>query len=105
MFNTQLSGSYEKPLASHCSEGISPIYGALNSDSRKCHHLAVWEEVLGQLYHVEQPQEGCLTALIGKILVVLPEEMAAKLRGLQGQKIGILRTDQDYRVRVIDGKR
>jgi hypothetical protein len=105
MFNTFLSGGYERPLEVHCSKGISPAYGALDSDLRTYYHLAIWEEVLGHLHRIEEPQEGCLVALIGKIHVALPEEMAARLLQLQGQRIGIIRTEQDYRIRVIDGKR
>lgn len=102
MIDTHISGCHEKFLAAQSSKGI---FGALNSDSRTCHHLATWEEVLGPLYYIEQPQDGCFVALIGKIHVALPGEMAARLLELQGQRIGILRTDRDYRVRVIDGKR
>jgi hypothetical protein len=67
--------------------------------------LSPWEEVLGQFTDLKQNSEGFFEALIGKVLIALPDEMAAKLKGLQGQRIGILRTDTDYRLRIINSQR
>ncbi len=69
--------------------------------AQSTYRLSAWEEAIGTLYSVEEPQDGCLTALVGKVNLIIPEEMAASLQELQGQRIGILRTDTDYRVRVI----
>jgi hypothetical protein len=58
------------------------------------------EEVLGTLLSVENTEMG-LIALIGKIKVLLPEELAEDLQALIGKRIGILRLD-GYRVRSLD---
>jgi hypothetical protein len=57
------------------------------------------DEVLGDLHHVQEAEDGCL-ALIGKITVLLPSEMAGKLQGMIGKPVGILRLD-GYRVREL----
>jgi hypothetical protein len=62
--------------------------------------LRPWGEVIGPL-HSLQEYEGSLLARIGKIDVLLPEELEVRLRELQGQTIGILRTDHDFRISVI----
>ena len=63
-------------------------------------YMRPWGEVIGPL-HGLQEYEGSLLARIGQIDVLLPEELEARLRELQGQTIGILRTDQDFRISVI----
>ena len=68
------------------------------------YHMRPWDEVLGPDLEVEEHDGYCL-ALIGKVPVILPKEMVTKLKEAQGQRIGILRTEQDYRMRIIDGKR
>ena len=67
-----------------------------------CYRLSHWEEVIGPVLDLKQNQEGFFEALIGKVLIALPEEIGEKLKGLNGQKIGILRTDADYRMRIIN---
>jgi hypothetical protein len=61
------------------------------------------DEVLGDLHQVEETDGGCL-ALIGKILVLLPPEMAGKLQGLIGKRIGVLRLD-GYHLRCMTSAR
>jgi hypothetical protein len=65
--------------------------------------LSELEEVLGILYCIDDTDIG-LVALIGKVRVQLPEELAGKLSGLIGKRIGILRCD-GYRVRCVDDRR
>lgn len=84
MNNTNISGSYR--VFEH-------------SD---CYRLSHWEEVIGPILDIKQNPEGFFEALIGRVHVALPEEIGSKLQGLQGQRIGILRTDVDYRMRVIN---
>jgi hypothetical protein len=55
------------------------------------------DEVLGDLQDVREMDGGCL-ALIGKILVILPLELAGKLDGMIGRRVGVLRLD-GYHVR------
>lgn len=68
------------------------------------YHMRPWDEVLGPDLEVEEHDGYCL-ALIGKIPVILPKEMAAKLIEAKGLRVGILRTDKDYRFRVITAMR
>lgn len=65
------------------------------------HHMRPWDEVLGPVNSVEEEDGHCL-ALIGKIPVILPQDMATKLAEAKGQRVGVLRTDCDYRFRVCD---
>lgn len=62
--------------------------------------LSELEEVLGGLHSVENTEIG-LVAVIGKVSVLLPEELTGSLQGLVGKKIGILRLD-GYHVRCFD---
>ena len=64
------------------------------------YHMRPWDEVLGLALGVEEKDGHCL-ALVGKIPVILPKDMAARLTEAKGQRIGILRTDCDYRFRLI----
>jgi len=64
------------------------------------YHMRPWDEVLGPVHKVEKKDGHCL-ALIGKIPVLLPQELAARLKEAKGQRVGVLRTDNDYRLRVI----
>jgi hypothetical protein len=65
--------------------------------------LESWMDAIGPL-HGLQEQDGCLVAKIGPVLVALPYELNEELKDLIGQKIAILRTESDYRLRVIDGR-
>ena len=70
------------------------------SRPNETYRLSELEEVLGELHGVENTEIG-LVAQISKISVLLPEELAGKLRGLKGSRIGILRLD-GYHVRVLE---
>ena len=67
---------------------------------QRIHRLSELEEVVGDLNSFENTEIG-LVAVIGKISVLLPEELAEKLQGLVGHRIGILRLD-GYHVRGLD---
>jgi hypothetical protein len=62
--------------------------------------LSPFEEAIGVLHELHE-LDGSYIADIGPIHVWLPEEIATKLKGLQGQRIGVLRTDRDYRFRIV----
>jgi hypothetical protein len=64
------------------------------------YRLQPFEEALGIVGEIQQ-YEGYAIAKIGPVSVVLPEEMVERLKGFIGQKVGVLRTDRDYRFRVI----
>ena len=66
----------------------------------EAYRLSELEEVLGDLHSVENTEIG-LVVVIGKITVSLPADLAEKLRGLEGRRIGILRLD-GYHVRCFD---
>lgn len=55
---------------------------------------------MGLLKEVQQ-LEGYALAQIGPVTVALPTEMGERLNSFVGQRIGVLRTDNDYRMRVI----
>lgn len=66
---------------------------------RSAHRMDELEEVLGDLHSIEEC-DGWIIALIGKIPVLLPEEMAPRLKELVGRRIGVLRYN-GYRLRVL----
>ena len=68
----------------------------------KFQRLAEFEEVVGNLFSIEITELG-LIAQVSKVRVLLPEELAGRLGGLVGRRIGILRLD-GYRVRHLQGK-
>jgi hypothetical protein len=65
------------------------------------YHMRPWDEVYGQVYCIEEEDGQCI-ALIGKIPVVLPQDMTNKLAEAKGKRIGVLRTDTNYRMRILD---
>jgi len=79
---------------------LSSDKGAMPLTVREAYRLSELEEVLGTLHNVENTEMG-LIALIGKIKVLLPEDLAENLQGLIGKRVGILRLD-GYRVRCLD---
>jgi hypothetical protein len=66
----------------------------------EAYRLSEYEEVLGMLHRVENADMG-LIAVIGKISVLLPDELAEDLLGLIGKRIGILRLS-GYHTRCLD---
>lgn len=65
----------------------------------RAHRMEELEDVLGELHSIEEGY-GWIIALIGKIPVFLPEEMAARLKELVGRRIEVLRYE-GYRLRVL----
>lgn len=80
---------------------LSLLLGDMKECTEKITRLSPFEEAIGVL-HKLQEIDGYCVANIGPVCVSLPEDMASKLKGLEGQKIGILRTDIDYRFRICD---
>jgi hypothetical protein len=64
------------------------------------YRLSEYEEVLGVLHSVENKDMG-LIAVIGKISVLLPDELAESLLGLVDKKVAILRLD-GYHLRCLN---
>lgn len=65
----------------------------------KIYRLGFYEESIGDLHNVREA-DGYILASIGPVVVVLPHELGAELKPLIGSRIGILRTEQDYRLRI-----
>jgi hypothetical protein len=65
--------------------------------------LCEFEEILGDCRSVQETQGYCL-AQIGRISVLLPLEMAGRLKPLLGCRVGILRLD-GYRLCCLDDKK
>ncbi|OPX76436.1 MAG: hypothetical protein A4E44_00673 [Methanosaeta sp. PtaB.Bin018] len=57
-------------------------------------------ESLGTLHEVSRTDDGLFVAAIGPATVFVPDELARRLEPHIGEKIGILRTDHDYRLRI-----
>jgi hypothetical protein len=66
----------------------------------EAYRLSELEEVLGTLHSVENTEMG-LIAVVGKISVLLPEDLAEDLIGLIGKRTGILRLN-GYHTRCLD---
>jgi hypothetical protein len=62
--------------------------------------MEVWMESLGTLHGVTRTEDDLCVAAIGPVKVFVPDELARKLEPHVGEKIGILRTDHDYRLRI-----
>jgi hypothetical protein len=58
------------------------------------------DEVVGELHSIEEMEDSSLLVLIGQIPVLLPLEMASRLKEFQGKRIGILKLN-GYQVRVL----
>ncbi len=63
--------------------------------------LEPWMEAVGLFYEMQE-ENGCLVAKIGPAIIALPYELEKKLKDCMGQRIGILRTDTDYRFRILE---
>jgi hypothetical protein len=61
--------------------------------------LGIYEEAVGVLHDVEEV-DGYILASIGPVVMALPAGLEAKLRPLIGERIGILRTEKDFRLRT-----
>jgi hypothetical protein len=81
---------------------ICSIWEAVALTIHEVYRLSELEEVLGELHSVEITEIGSV-AVIGKIAVWLPEELAEQLKGLIGRRVAILRLD-GYHFRCLDGE-
>ncbi|VVB67557.1 Uncharacterised protein [uncultured archaeon] len=70
----------------------------------KVHRLGFYEESVGDLHNIRE-MDGYIMSSIGPVVVILPHELGAKLRPLIGSRIGILRTEQDYRLRIFQASK
>jgi len=75
------------------------IYGARSSNNNVV-ILEPWSDAVGVLRSVELEDVRAL-AKISHLKVSLPLDIADQLRDLIGQRIAVLRTDKDYRVRRV----
>jgi hypothetical protein len=64
--------------------------------------LSPWEEC-ALLLDTLIEEEGCLIASGNKVVLRLPLEMKSDLDKYLGLRISILRTDTDFRIRILKG--
>jgi hypothetical protein len=65
--------------------------------------LSPWEEC-ALLLDTLIEEEGCLVAGSSKVMLRLPLEMKPDLDKYLGLRISILKTDTDFRIRIIEGR-
>lgn len=68
------------------------------------YHMRPWDEIIGIVHKVEERDDHCL-AQIGEFVVSLPNELAPRLKELRNQRVGILRSDKDFLLRVLNHRR
>lgn len=63
--------------------------------------LRVWEELVGRLEELHEVRGGVVVTVSDQpyLLLNLSGEFIKELESLQGERIGILRTDDGYRLR------
>ncbi len=64
--------------------------------------LQCWEEAVGILSGLEEIN-GQKIATISDICVYIPDDIAIKLQPHVGKRIGLLRTDGDFRFKISGG--
>jgi len=69
----------------------------------EAHRLVPWEEGALKLSNLVE-DNGYLVASGGGIKLCLPLYLKPDLAKYMGQRISILRTDIDYRMRILDGQ-
>ena len=70
--------------------------------NRPFYFLKSFEDVVGNLSELSEI-DGNNTATIGGVCVSVPEEIAAKLLPNVGKRVGLLKTDTDFRIKISDG--
>jgi hypothetical protein len=74
------------------------------SGSGRLYRLQIYEEISGQLIELKN-EDGFLVAAVGRIKVMLPLELKEPLQALLGRRLAIIRTDRDFRWRVLSSAR
>lgn len=72
----------------------------ISGSSAQIYRLQTYEEAVGVLKDILL-LDGYALAEIGPVIVALPVEMGERLNAFIGQRIGVMRTDHDYRFRAI----
>lgn len=62
--------------------------------------LELWEEARGPLSDLRDI-DGQLIVTIAGLVISLPSDFKARLKGHIGHSIAVLRTDSDYRMRIL----
>jgi hypothetical protein len=70
--------------------------------NRSVHFLKSFEDVIGNLSEVSEI-DGHKIATIGGVCVSVPEDIATKLLPNIGKRIGLLKTDNGFRIKASDG--
>jgi hypothetical protein len=69
--------------------------------NRSIYFLKSFEEAHGNLSEVAEI-DGYHTATIGGVCVAIPSEIAAKLQHAIGTRVGLLKADNDFRLKFSD---
>ena len=64
--------------------------------------LRPFEDVIGNLSEVAET-DGHKIATIGGVCVSVPEDIATRLQPNIGKRVGLLKTDSDFRIKVSEG--
>ena len=72
----------------------------MNSPVCRYRRLSPWEDAVGGLREIHEEDGYCL-AIIWPVTLALPLDMFAQLKDLRGKRIGVLRTEDGYRYRVM----
>lgn len=70
--------------------------------NRSFYFLKSFEDVVGNLSEISEI-DGHKTAIIGGVCVGIPDEIAARLQPYLGKRIGLLKTDDGFRVKISGG--
>ncbi len=81
---------------------LGVLWGGILIDPKIC-RLEAYEEAVGVLHSVHETN-GYILANIGPVVVILPFKLGPELEPLTGERIGILRTEKDFRLRTFSPK-
>ena len=70
--------------------------------NRSVHFLKSFEDVIGNLSEVSEI-DGHQIATIGGVCVSVPEDIATKLLPNIGKRVGLLKTENGFRIKASDG--
>jgi hypothetical protein len=73
------------------------------SMNRSVYFLKSFEDAVGTLSDLSEV-DGHKIAIIGGLTVSIPEDIATKLLPNIGKRVGLLRTDSDFRIKISDVK-
>jgi len=67
-------------------------------------HLVPWREIIGTLEQIRREDDRMIIRLSHHSVIELPLHLYADLKPKIGERIGILRTETDYRFRLLSSE-